>query len=64
MLTIITEQLTRIKAAYVTVRLLQRFDRVLNAEEPRNAPMKFHHTIENRSESGVQVRLRAAPWSI
>ncbi|KAG7288311.1 hypothetical protein NEMBOFW57_007842 [Staphylotrichum longicolle] len=58
------QQLTRIKAAYVTVRLLQRFDRVLNAEEPRNAPMKFHHTIENRSESGVQVRLRAAPWSI
>jgi cytochrome P450 len=55
-----TEQLARIKAAYVTIRLLQRYDWVVNAEQPYNAPMRFHHTIENRSGSGVQVWLHEA----
>jgi hypothetical protein len=52
-----TEQLARIKAAYVTIRLLQRYDWVVNAERPYNAPMRFHHTIENTSGSGVKVWL-------
>ena len=58
----LAEQLARIKAAYVTGRILQRFDMVENMETPPDAPMKFHHTIENRSGSGVQVRLRFADW--
>jgi hypothetical protein len=44
----------------VTIRLLQRYDWVVNAERPYNAPMRFHHTIENRSGSGVQVWLHEA----
>ena len=40
--------------------MLQRFDRIENAEVPADAPMMFHHTIENRSGSGVQVRLHEA----
>ncbi|SPQ24010.1 fbf34475-3db6-48c3-9aad-f820b4ecf11d [Thermothielavioides terrestris] len=54
------QQFARIKAAYVTVRLLQRYDRIENAETPPDGPMRFHHTIENRSGSGVQVRLHEA----
>ncbi|KAK4227050.1 putative cytochrome P450 [Podospora fimiseda] len=51
------QQFARTKAAYVVVRLLQKYDRIENAEDPADAPLKFHHTIENRSGSGVQVRL-------
>ncbi|GAB1318469.1 hypothetical protein MFIFM68171_08679 [Madurella fahalii] len=54
------QHLARIKAAYVISRLLQRYDTFENAEKPANAPMKFHHTIENRSGSGVRVRLHEA----
>lgn len=43
---------------YVIIRLLQTFDAIENVEAP--GPMRFHHTIENRSGSGVQVRLHAA----
>ncbi len=35
-----------------------------NMESPPDAPMKFHHTIENRSGSGVQIRLRFADWEV
>lgn len=59
-LTQFTEQFARTSAAYVVVRMLQRYDKVENVETPHDAPMKFHHTIENRSGSGVQVRLHAA----
>ncbi|KAK0715957.1 oxidoreductase-like protein [Lasiosphaeris hirsuta] len=48
------QQFARTKTAYVIVRLLQRYDRIENAEMPAGAPMRFHHTIENRSGSGVQ----------
>lgn len=51
------EQFARIIAAYVLVRMLQRFDCIENAEVPPDAPLKFHHTIENRSGSGVWVRM-------
>lgn len=43
-------------AAYVVVRMLQRYIKMESAE-PADAPVRFHHTIENRSGSGVQVRL-------
>jgi cytochrome P450 len=54
------EQFARIKSAYVIIRMMQRYDEVANAESPPDAPMRFHHTIENRSGSGVQVRLHRA----
>ena len=41
------------------VRFLQRFDRIENMEE-LGAPIRLHHAIENRSGSGVQVRLHEA----
>ncbi|KAL2142941.1 hypothetical protein VTI28DRAFT_520 [Corynascus sepedonium] len=47
----------RLESAYVIVRLLQRYNDIENAEVPPDAPVRFHHTIENRSGSGVQVRL-------
>ena len=47
------------ETSYVMVRFLQRFDRIENMEEP-GAPIKLHHAIENRSGSGVQVRLHEA----
>ena len=34
------------------------FDEIENLEPP--GPLKMHHTIENRSGTGVQVRLHAA----
>lgn len=46
---------------YTIVRLLQEFDGLENMEAP--GPMRFHHTIENRSGTGVQVRMHAAGLS-
>ena len=40
------------------VRFLQRFDKLENMEAP--GPIRLHHAIENRSGSGVVVRLREA----
>jgi hypothetical protein len=56
----IAEQLARILTAYIIIRLMQRFDAVFNAEVPPDGRARFHHTIENRSGTGVQVRLRYA----
>lgn len=42
---------------------MQRYDCVENAESPPDAPIRFHHTIENRSGSGVQVKLHRADIS-
>ncbi|KAK1832629.1 oxidoreductase-like protein [Podospora conica] len=47
------QQFARTMAAYVVVRMLQRYVKIQSAE-PTSAPMRFHHTIENRSGSGVQ----------
>ncbi|KAK4121451.1 cytochrome P450 [Parathielavia appendiculata] len=58
----IGQQLARLKTAYILIRLIQRFDRVYNAEVPADARTRFHHTIENRSGSGVQIKLRYAQW--
>lgn len=55
-LTCAAEQFARTMAAYVVVRMLQRYIKMESAE-PADAPVRFHHTIENRSGSGVQVRL-------
>lgn len=52
------EQFAKTEAMYVVVRLLQTFDRIENMEAPGQC-MLFHHTIENRSGTGVQVRLHA-----
>jgi hypothetical protein len=46
--------------AYIIIRLMQRFDAVFNAEMPPDRRARFHLTIENRSGTGVQVRLRYA----
>ncbi|KAK4238755.1 oxidoreductase-like protein [Achaetomium macrosporum] len=61
------QQFARIKSAYVIIRMMQRYDQVANAETPPDARMRFHHTIENRSGSGVQTLkghklLIVAPW--
>ncbi|KAK5079428.1 hypothetical protein LTR51_001625 [Lithohypha guttulata] len=52
------QQFARTQVMYVIIRLLQTFDAIENVEAP--GPMRFHHTIENRSGNGVQVRLHAA----
>jgi hypothetical protein len=54
------EQFARTKAAYVTVRLLQKYDKIECTQVPPDAPLRFHHTIESRSGSGVQVTLHEA----
>jgi hypothetical protein len=38
--------------------MMQTFDKLENLEPP--GPIKMHHTIENKSGTGVQVRLHAA----
>lgn len=43
---------------FVVTRMLQIFDNIENMEGP--GPIKMHHTIENRSGTGVQVRLHLA----
>ena len=43
------------ETSVVVVRFLQRFDAIENMEAP--GPIKLHHAIENRSGTGVQVRL-------
>ena len=55
----ITEQFSLTETSYVMVRFLQKFDHIENTEEP--GPIRLHHAVENRSGSGVQVRLHAAP---
>ena len=47
------------ETSYVIVRFLQRFDKIESTEEI-GAPIRLRHAIENRSGSGVQVRLHEA----
>ncbi|EHY56088.1 hypothetical protein HRR90_007961 [Exophiala dermatitidis] len=54
----IGQQFARTEAMYTISRMLQIFDQVENLEGPGR--IKMHHTIENRSGSGVQVRLHLA----
>lgn len=53
------EQFARTETMFVVARLLQLFDKLENLEGPGD--IKMHHTIENRSGTGVQVRLHRAP---
>ena len=59
-LTRLIEQFARTKATYVIVRLLQKYDKIECAQMPPDAPLRFHHTIENRSGSGVHVTMHEA----
>jgi len=58
MLTMRTEQFALTEASYVTVRLIQRFDRMENLD-PELTP-KHNLTLTSCSASGVQVRLHVA----
>ncbi|KAK0641946.1 oxidoreductase-like protein [Cercophora newfieldiana] len=60
------QQFARTKAAYVIVRFLQKYDKIECTQVPPDAPLRFHHTIENRSGSGVQGHklLIAIPMNI
>lgn len=52
------EQFAFTEASYLVVRLLQRFDKVENMDPVRE--IKLHTAIENRSGTGVKVKLHAA----
>ncbi|KAH8687401.1 putative cytochrome P450 [Tricladium varicosporioides] len=52
------QQLAYTEVSFCVVRLLQRFDAIENMEGP--GEIKLHTAIENRSGTGVQVRLREA----
>ena len=52
------EQFAFTEASYVVVRLLQHFDRVENMDPVKE--IKLHTAIENRSGTGVKVRLHEA----
>lgn len=53
-----TEQFALTEASYVTVRLIQRFDRMENLD-PELAP-KHNLTLTSCSAAGVQVKLHEA----
>ncbi|KIX09011.1 uncharacterized protein Z518_00089 [Rhinocladiella mackenziei CBS 650.93] len=57
----IGQQLSRTEAMFVMARMLQIFDKIENMEAP--GPIRMHHSIENRSGTGVQVRFHLAPSS-
>ena len=46
------------ETSVVVVRFVQRFDKIENMETP--GPIKLHHAIENRSGTGVQIKLHEA----
>lgn len=50
------EQFAFTETGYVVVRMCQRFDQIENMEEG-DGRIRLHHAIENRSGTGVQVRL-------
>ncbi|KKY18361.1 putative cytochrome p450 family protein [Phaeomoniella chlamydospora] len=54
------QQFARTVAAYVVVRVCQRFDvfEAVREEGEEETGLRFHHTIENRSGRGTWVRLR------
>ncbi|KAL1841100.1 hypothetical protein VTJ49DRAFT_7431 [Mycothermus thermophilus] len=56
------QHLARLKATYVIIRMLQRYESIENADENPDAPPRFHHTIENRSGSGCKVMLYDPTW--
>ena len=55
----IGQQFALTEASYVTVRLLQRFDRI-DAEPLAKGPVRHGLTLTNCPADGVKVRLHAA----
>ncbi|KAI2628032.1 putative N-alkane-inducible cytochrome P450 [Hypomontagnella submonticulosa] len=53
------QQFGRQEVGYVVSRFCQKYDRIENMEEGDNR-IRLHHAIENRSGTGVQVRLHEA----
>lgn len=53
-----TEQFALMEASYSILGFLQQFDKCENMEGP--GEIKMHTAIENRSGTGVQVRLHKA----
>jgi hypothetical protein len=53
------EQLGRNEVSYVISRFCQRYDRIENTERG-DGRMRLHQAIENRSGTGVQIRLHEA----
>ncbi|CAJ2500194.1 Uu.00g030470.m01.CDS01 [Anthostomella pinea] len=56
------QQFGRQEVGYVISRFCQKYDRIENMEEG-DGRMRLHHAIENRSGTGVQVRLHEATVS-
>lgn len=61
LLTCFPEQFAFTETGYVIVRFCQRFDKMENMEEG-DGRIRLHHAIENRSGTGVQVRLHEADY--
>ncbi|KAI2471328.1 putative N-alkane-inducible cytochrome P450 [Annulohypoxylon bovei var. microspora] len=53
------QQFGRQEVGYVVSRFCQKYDRIENMEEG-DGRIRLHHAIENRSGTGVQVRLHEA----
>ncbi|KAI8624126.1 putative N-alkane-inducible cytochrome P450 [Xylariaceae sp. FL1651] len=53
------QQFGRQEVSYVISRFCQKYDRIENMEEG-DGRIRLHHAIENRSGTGVQVRLHEA----
>ncbi|KAI2622508.1 putative N-alkane-inducible cytochrome P450 [Hypoxylon sp. NC1633] len=56
------QQFGRQEVSYVISRFCQKYDRIENMEEG-DGRIRLHHAIENRSGTGVQVRLHEAKAS-
>ncbi|KAI0849670.1 putative N-alkane-inducible cytochrome P450 [Daldinia vernicosa] len=56
------QQFGRQEVSYVVSRFCQKYDRIENMEEG-DGRIRLHHAIENRSGTGVQVRLHEAKAS-
>ncbi|KAL7620240.1 hypothetical protein AAE478_009233 [Parahypoxylon ruwenzoriense] len=57
------QQFGRQEVSYVISRFCQKYDRIENMEEG-DGRIRLHHAIENRSGTGVQVRLHEAKASV
>ncbi|KAI0126630.1 putative N-alkane-inducible cytochrome P450 [Xylariales sp. AK1849] len=56
------QQFGRAEVSYVVSRFCQKYDRIENMEQG-DGRIRLHHAIENRSGTGVQIRLHAAKHS-
>ena len=59
---IIEEQFALTQVGYVVARVCQQYDCIENMEQG-DGKIRLHHAIENRSGTGVQVRLHRAKAS-